>query len=312
MVIIFTPDRGIDARIRAALRRAGYPASIINTIVVPSATLKLGFEDDSDIFLIANRNAIWVEKDAGDAYVAKPTFRVLRLTPEDEGVLDPFPTPPLRIRGTGQTEIDLTPTLDNLRQAILDSLDSGYTAKEYITAPVANEGFDYTQRHLLTLGDTRDALYLGAGYMKEFGLYDELTLAEGEFLIAYGLDHVATGKATYIDVNGYDSGPPKMALGSAYPVDLAGSAYEYLTPSDPDGELTYALKISRHCEIDELFCLQLWVPDGCTHDGEEVVLDDTTPLGIGFRLYLEPGTSIGPAYPEIVYDQIIKFTPSAR
>ena len=309
MVIIFTPDRGIDARVRAALRRAGYPASIVNTIVVPSATLKLGFEEDSDIFLISNRNAIWVDEDAGDAYMAKPTFRVLRLTPEDEGVLDPFPTPPLRIRGTGQTEIDLTPTLDKLRQAILDFYGSGYTAKEYITAEVANEGFDYTQRHLLTLGDTRDALYLGAGYMEEFGLDDDLKLADGEFLIAYGLDHVATGKATYINVNGYDSGPPKMALGSAYPVDLKDSAYQYLELSDPAGELTYALKISRHCGTDEPFCLPLWIPDGCTHDGEPVVLNATTPLAIGFRLYLEPGTRIGPAYAEIVYDQIIKFTP---
>ncbi len=39
-------------------------------------------------------------------------------------------------------------------------------------------------------------------------------------------------------------------------------------------------------------------------------LNEKTPLGIGFRLYLEPGTSIGPAYPEIVYDQIIKFSPA--
>jgi hypothetical protein len=307
MVMIFTPDRGIDTRIRTALRRAGYPASIINTIVVPSAILKLGFEEDSDIFLISNRNAIFVEQDAGDAYMANPTFRVLRLTPEEEGMLDPFPTAPLRIRGTGQTEIDLTPTLAHLREAILDFYDPGYTATEYITAPVANEGFDYTQRRLQTLGDTRDALYLGAGHLPEFGLDGDLTLADGEFLIAYGLDHVATGKATYVNINGYDSGPPKMALGSAFPVDLAESAYQYLTPSDPSGELTYAYKISRDCAPDEAFCLPLTVPDGC-RDGS-VFLDDTTPIGVAFRLYLEPGTSIGPVYPEIVYDQIIKFTP---
>jgi hypothetical protein len=100
-----------------------------------------------------------------------------------------------------------------------------------------------------------------------------------------------------------------MALGSAFPVDLKDSAYQYLPWGDPDGAVTYALKISRHCETGELFCLQLWVPDGCMHDGEEVILDETTPIGIGFRLYLEPGTSIGPAYSEIVYDQVIKFTP---
>jgi hypothetical protein len=72
MVFIFTADRGIDARVRAALRRAGYPASIINTIVIPSATLKLGFKPDSDTFLIANRNAIWNDPNAGEAYVKNP------------------------------------------------------------------------------------------------------------------------------------------------------------------------------------------------------------------------------------------------
>ncbi len=222
--------------------------------MVPSATLKLGLEDDSDIFLIANRNAIWVDKDAGDAYMCQT--HVQGVAPDAGGR-----TTQCSIRSRhrrcgsgapGQTEIDLTPTLASLREAIIDRYeDLEYTANEYITAPVANEGFDYTQRHRLTLGDTRDALYLGAGTMPEFGLNDDLTLADGEFLIAYGLDHVATGKATYINVNGYDSGPPKMALGSAFPVDLKDSAYQYLEWSDPDGELTWAYKISRDCEIDE-------------------------------------------------------------
>jgi hypothetical protein len=309
MVFIFTADRGIDTRVRAALRRAGYPASIINTIVVPSATVKLGFEPDSDTFLIANRNALWVNEDAGKAYVEKPTFRVMRLTPEHEAVLDPFPTAPLRIRGTGQTEIDLTPTLARLREAILQHYyELGYTAKEYITKKVAYEGYDFTQRKVTTLGDTRDALYLGAGDLPEFGLTDEMTLKDGEFLIAYGLNHMATGKATYININSYTSGPSKMALGSAFPDQLRHSAYQYLSWSDPDGDLTYAYTISRDCEGKD-FCLQLAVPiNGCKNkDGSEILTDDS-PLGVIFRLYLEPPTSIGAACPEVVYDQVIKFT----
>jgi hypothetical protein len=310
MVFIFTADRGIDARVRAALRRAGYPASIINTIVVPSATLKLGFESDSDTFIIANRNALWVDPVAGEAYVENPTYRVLRLTPEPEAVLDPFPTPPLRIRGTGQTEIDLTPTLARLRAAIIQHYTAqGYTEKEYITKTVAYEGYDFTQRKVTTLGDTRDALYLGAGNLPEFGLTDPMTLTEGdELLIAYGLNHMATGKATYVNLNTYTSGPSKMALGRAFPDDLEGSAYQYLSPSDPDGEVTYAYMISRNCEAED-FCLQLEVPvDGCKNkDGTEILTDDS-PLGVVFRLYVEPPTSIGAAFPEVVYDQVIKFT----
>ena len=311
MVFIFTADRGIDARVRDALRRAGYPAAIINTIVVPSAALKLGFESDSDTFLITNRNALWVDPVAGETYVENPTYRVLRLTPEPEAVLDPFPTPALRVRGTGQTEIDLTPTLARLRAAIIEHYAAlGYTEKEYITKTILYEGYDFTQRKVATLGDTRDALYLGAGDVPEFGLTDPMTLTEGdEFLIAFGLNHMATGRATYVNLNTYTSGPSKMALGSAYPEDLEGSAYQYLSPSDPDGELTYAYKISRDCDEGEGFCLPLAVPvEGCKNkDGTEILTDDS-PLGVVFRLYLEPSTSIGAAFPEVVYDQVIKFT----
>src|SRR5512146_3072715 len=35
VALIFTADRGTDARVRAALRRAGYPEAIINTVVFP-------------------------------------------------------------------------------------------------------------------------------------------------------------------------------------------------------------------------------------------------------------------------------------
>jgi len=311
MVFIFAADQGVDARIRAALRRAGYPASIINTIVIPSATLKLGFELGSDTFLVANRNALFEEKADGEEYVEHPTFKVMRVTPESEGTLDPFPTPTLRIRGTGQTEIDLTPTLAKLREAILDEYEGGYTAKEYITKTVANEGYDFTQRKVTTLGDTRDALYLGAGNLPEFDLNQEMTLKEGEFLIAYGLNHMATGKATYVNLNAYTSNDSKMALGSAFPVHLKDSAYQYLSGSEAD--ITYAYKISRDCAGED-FCLTLEVPiDGCKIKGKEGVeseiLTDTSPLGVIFRLYLEPSTSIGAAFPEVVYDQLIKFTP---
>ena len=37
VVMIFTPDRVTDARIRAALRRSGYPSAMVNTMVFPSS-----------------------------------------------------------------------------------------------------------------------------------------------------------------------------------------------------------------------------------------------------------------------------------
>jgi hypothetical protein len=39
------------------------------------------------------------------------------------------------------------------------------------------------------------------------------------------------------------------------------------------------------------------------------VLDSDTQLGIFFRNYLEPPTRVGPAASELLYDQVIKFSP---
>jgi hypothetical protein len=73
---------------------------------------------------------------------------------------------------------------------------------------------------------------------------------------------------------------------------------------------TLHAKSSRRFPI----CLTLAVPiDGCKikdkPEGEDEILTDESPLGVYFRLYLQPTTSIGAAFPEVVYDKIIKFTP---
>jgi hypothetical protein len=140
--------------------------------------------------------------------------------------------------------------------------------------------------------------------MPEYGLTEELKLGDDDFLIAYGVDHVVTGKATYTNVNAYASEDAKLSLGSVFSHDLEGSAYQYLNQGDPAAGLTYAYKISRHCGANEPFCLQI-APPACAN----ITIDSNTLLGIAFRLYLEPDANLGAAHPEILYDQIIKFSP---
>ncbi len=38
-------------------------------------------------------------------------------------------------------------------------------------------------------------------------------------------------------------------------------------------------------------------------------LNSSTQLGIIFRSYLEPGTNVGPAATEMLYERVIKFSP---
>jgi hypothetical protein len=311
VAFIFTPDRGADARVRKALQRAGYPAAIINTVVFPASLFNLGYGDAGDEFAVVLRNALWEEgaEDDGEAYIDNPPFSLYRVTPTTATVANPFPVRPLRVRGTGHTEMGLMKALDRLRDSIIDSVamvNPGYSHQDVLTEPKNYEGYDYIQRGIDPLGDARDAFGLFAGYLPEWDLEDEITLDDDEFLVVYGVNHVATGKASYMNFNIYASGPEdgKVPIGGADDRTFAGSAAAYL-PADPAANLMYAFKISRNCG-NEPNCLTLAL-DGCPR----LTIDKDTVLGLLFRMYLEPATKVGAAMPEVLYDRVIKFSPRA-
>lgn len=309
VVLIFTPDQKTDARVRGALQSAGYPEGIINSVVFPASMLNLGFGDAADELKILTRTAIWQDQKAGDQYMSQPPLHVFRVTPHTPATPNPFPAPHLRIRGTGQTEMDLMIKLDQLRQGIM-AANSGLHATDIAPLPMCYEGYDYIQRRVDPSqkqgywGDIRDAFYLGVGLPEWSSSYYRITLRDGEFLMVYGANHVATGKATYMNINVYPSETGKLTIGTLDDRDFPYTASRYLPPGDPAAGLMYAYKISRSCE-SATNCLQLSVPKGCTR----LKLDSNTALGVFTRIYLEPATKVGPALPETLYDRIIKFSP---
>jgi len=302
VVLIFTPDQTTEARVRATLRRAGYPAAIINTVVFPASMLNLGYGENADQLRVGLRNAIWDKPSDGDAYINDPPLSVFRLTPRTQATANPFPAPPLRIRGTGRTEMDLMNKLGQLREGII-AANSGLHATDIVPMPMCNEGYDLIQRGIELCGDCRDAFYVGAG-LPEYDSIDRITLGDNEFLMVYGANHVATDKATYMNTNFYASETAKLTLGTLDDRKFPGTAVPYLPAGDPAAIVMYAYKISRNCE-GQTNCLQLSVPQGCTR----LTLDSSTLLGVFTRIYLEPATKVGPALPEMLYDRIIKFSP---
>ena len=301
VALIFTPDQGTDARIRKALERAGYPAAIINTVIFPPSMLNLGHGDTADEFIIAVRNAMWQNQTDGDAYIQNPPLSVFRVTPRVQATANPFPVPRLRVRGTGQTEMELMKKLGLLRQRIIAAKSPLYP-KDLATQITVYEGYDYTQRGVDPWGDSRDAVYLTAGYVPEFGSTDEVTLADDEFLMVYGVNHVATGKATYHSVNVYSSNEGKVPIGSVEDPAFLDSATPYLFDDPAAAKLMYAFKISRNCG-QESNCVPLAIKN-CS----KVTIGPNTVLGLFVRMYLDPATKVGPAMPEILYDRVIKFS----
>ncbi len=266
--------------------------------------LRLGYDDDADELEIVLRNAIWQNDFDGERYLEAAALDVLRVTPQAGTVAKPFDAPPLRVRGTGHSEMRLMNSLNHLRQGIIDEQRKqhpGLTPADVVPRPMCVEGYDLIQRGAPMCGDNRDAFYVTAGYLSD-PASTKLTLGEGEFLILYGVNHVASGKATYMNVNVYADETARLTVAHIDDRKLLGTARAYFEdPADPAADVMYVYKVSRSCD-GEPRCLELSTCGLLT-------LDSKTLLGIFTRIYLEPATKVGPAMSEILYDRALKFSP---
>jgi hypothetical protein len=315
-IVITTADKGINQRIQAAALSAGYSADIINTQVIPSAMLNMGIENASDTFAVFIRPSLFTDQQAGDAYIANKPAKVFRITPNDSTKLDPYNMPKLGVRGTGKTEFDLMDDLEQLKNAILNKY-SNLNATVLPTSQGVPIASDAIQRGIDGLGPDNDACYLWSfnrtadqptppfpnlSLYYDLGRNQPVTLANDpdEFIIVYGVNHVATGKAIYQNFVSYGANAWN-GVGMITDVDFNNTADEYL-PDNPNARYLYVYKIARSCNGDPN-CYEL------PYNAKGYGIDLDEPLFIGWRLYLERATKTGPSYSEIVYDRAIKFDP---
>lgn len=292
-VIITAADKGIEQRVRDALQSAGYSMNIVNTDVIPQQLVRMGLEEEADTFVFIHRIAFFQDEQAGEDYMSAAQGTVLRLTPQEVDQPQPFEVPGLRVRGTGDTsELDLMGDLEELRRAILEK-HGELQATELETSIWLLEGYDAIQRGIDVLGENRDTSYL---WTDQFRLGDD----PQEFLIVYGVNHAALGKATYnnVSVYGFDI---KNGVAGVDNTKLEGTAEEYL-PDNPNAEYLYVWKIARSADGNPR-CLE--VPTGPGAYG--IPLD--AQCYVAFRAYQEKETQVGPYWFELLYDRAIKFSP---
>lgn len=315
MVLISTGNRQTRERLQAAVRAAGYPDAAINTETLPAALIRFGYET-GDQFLFTMRLAIAAGGDQAfnefeKSVEAGNVMKVFRVRPKSEFPADPLPAPVLRTRGTGQTEMDLYPTMEKLRQAILASFGTGFNAQELDTffPDSIPEGYPAIQRGIAYSGPGRDG---SAGYGRDanYMASEWFDLAENDFAIIYGLDHAATGKATYSSAAVYLD--PKITAGvsDVNSGDFAKNphtASAYL-PGETGIDKFYVWKVARNCNGAPA-CLEarLLRPEHIANCGSKIPAD--APVRIGFRQYVEPATRVGPADAELLYDRVIVFRP---
>ena len=132
--------------------------------------------------------------------------------------------------------------------------------------------------------------------------YLQVTLSNGpnDFIIVYGVNHVATGKATNSNI-GVFGADIYNGIGAISNLDFNGTADAYL-PGNANAKYLYVYKITRHANGDSH---SFEVPTG--PGAYDIRLDQ--PLFIQWRSYLKAATKTGPSHSEILYDRTIKFDP---
>jgi hypothetical protein len=305
VVFIMVTDQNIEREIRKTLKKAGYPDRLINTIVVSPSIARLGDESESDTLAFVLRMA--TDRSQLKDYMDS-SMKLFRVSPAQRvppSAIEPLPSPKLRVRGTGETEIGLLPAMDKLGEAIVAS----YPEYDAVKISTVNwyEGYNCIENGQNCLGDNRDTPYIPPAFNPLTAtLLQDMILRPDEFFVAYGVNHEKAGKATYsnVSVMGWRHKSSPVLLRND---DMPGSAQYYIGSSiDPaTAEKLYAWKVARpggckagdtpHCQVVGYDC----------QDG--VAADD--PMALVFRAYLEPKTRAGAAYGEIIIDRIIKFTP---
>ncbi len=301
IVVIFTPDQGINKKVLQCLNKAGFKNDIINLSQIPSKVLRMGVEFEDDILMCLYRFYGATDTDALQEYYEDigNQLNVLRVTPEaplTPDALDPYGMPELRVRGTGKTELDLMPAMEKLRLSILDKYENlGWKATEYTTDQWLEEGLQALQANKNMFGENRDVAYMCT---KSFTMYDN------EFIVIYGVNHTITKKAAYCSAVIYGEEYTNGVDGSNSMPDnnWEGSANEYL-PGEASAE-TFFVQTACRDDSQPIENPNIIV----TTDIKTIGVQKYKPIFVGFRNYLETETKSGPIPIEMISPRVIKFS----
>lgn len=309
-VVIVTADGNTFLDVAAWFVANGYPEGSINRVVLDGTNgrINFGLDESSDTLTLLFRAAVW-QNDV-QAY---PTGSVFRLTPPSGRSPLPMSEPPARPKGAS-SESALTASVGDLRTAIVNRyLSQGYLVDDI---PVRRLNLDPGEC-VECLADSRDTNYL---------VTDRSALFTGpdDFYVAYGVNHAATGKASYASVSVY-AWDHVVGLGSADDTDFAGSAASFL-PGNPNADKLYAHRLARatgcadgdtacqaQCNQAQTRCCKgdphcLTVRQGaCSAVPGQAGINDNQPGMFGFRAYLEPSTWTAPDPTKLVYDRLLRF-----
>lgn len=323
IAVIIAAEKNSAARARAALQLEGVPDAVINTQILPKDfPLNLGWQSGADLMGVLFRLGLPTNADVVANYLKNVPIRVLHVTPMEEGSLKIFPKIDLRAVGTGKCEGEVNlkrgcnQTLDSALPRTLQSATSEILARltgaanqlteiqPTIVPSAASEKMTLGALCAATLsncnGDNRDTVYTSdvEGAV--------LSTDPGDFLLFVGVNHVAYGKATYINHSIYRAltfaGVAAISNLDFLESDLSSIEYHLGRAAKTGTEKNlYAYTVARNCN-GRRFCRKIEATGDTSVPLEE-------PIRVMARMYLEPTTRVKPSENEILFHKIYRSAP---
>lgn len=298
-VIVISANKAVTGRVVTQLVAAGYPEDSINVMSIPKGTYSMGLEKGADTFCFLGRVSQPADEAAYESYIEglSQCSIVYRVTPSEQVPSDPYANETLTVRGNGVHEAalldDAEENLDAIRSALIAKYSGEYDYEELSADIAVPEGLTAYTKDVNALGDNKDTSYL---------MTEEFTLdSDEDFVVVYGVNHTATGKATYSNAVLYAK-PMLNGVCSVYDSLFADSAAEYLGDGTDAGSY-YVYKMAR-TQMDDYTKIVEYSTGN--ERGAYYGMDNGNPLVMAYRAYMD-STGVGPSYYEIIYDRAIVF-----
>lgn len=299
-VIVISANQTVTDSVVKQLCESGFSEDTINIMTIPENTYRMGLEKGKDTFAFLGRISQPADDEAYNKYISELSTKstVYRITPKSEIPSSPYENEKLIPRGTGEHEAfvldNVEQHLDEIRNSIIEQYADEYDYEELTSDIAVPEGLTAYTKDTNAQGDNRDTSYL---------MTQNFTLdSDEDFIVVYGVNHTATGKAEYSNAVLY-ARPMLNGICSVYDSMFGNSAKDYLEKDCEDAENYYVYKMAR-TQMDENTKIIEYSTGN--EKGKYYGADNGDTLLMAFRAYMDK-TGVGASYYEIVYDRTIIF-----
>lgn len=304
-VFIITADSTTYAKINNEFIALGFPGTAINKIALPinAVPLRMGTVATSDTYAFLMRLAYPYDPSRMTDYIARAPVRVLRLSPSVPRAVMALPAPVSKLPGNGVSEAN-TPLLaarDQLVDQLVAQYGADYLISEDSLALTQTNNYVCVDIGIVCNVDNSDAIYT-----RDVNRFVPSTRVDK--ILTVGVNHVSTGKATYVSHSIINDANHVGVLGVS-DTWLNGTALKMAkitSSADPryaTYQQLYAFTISYDCS-GELACVT--VPEPTAGNPVGVVYGD--PLDVSARYYLDPATLTRPSSNEVILQRVFTLT----